>query len=113
MTGKSSVARAGQIVQQDLQRAFALAARLRQPVTLTADSTAKIYRVMDASSNVLLVRSLSRGQEYGVEAMTFFPVTVTIQPNGVSSDTIGVTLTSNGSTRHVSMTRVGLIRRTQ
>ena len=113
MSGKNSVARSAQIIQQDLQRAFTLAASLRQPVTLTADNSAKIYQVTDASSNVLLTRKLSLGQEFGVESMTFTPTTVTIQPNGVSSDTIGVTVVSRGSTRHVSMTVVGLTRRTQ
>lgn len=113
MTGKNSVARAAQVVQQDLQRAFTLAGRARKPVTLTADNSAHTYQVTDPSGNIMLTRRLSVGQEYGVETMTFNPTTLTIQPNGVSSDTLGVTLTSNGSTRYVSMTRVGLIRRTQ
>ena len=113
LTGKSSVARAAQVVQQDLQRAFALSARLRKPVTLTADNTARIYQVTDAAGSVLLTRRLAPGQDIGVQTMTFSPTTVTIQPNGVSSAAIGVTLTSNGSTRQVSMTRVGLVQRTQ
>ena len=113
MTGKDSVARSAQVVQQDLQRAFTLAGRLRKPVTLTASNSANSYTVTDPSSNVLLSRQMKIGQEYGVETMTFYPTTVTIQPYGVSSDTLGVTLVSKGSTRYVSMTRVGLIRRTQ
>jgi Tfp pilus assembly protein FimT len=113
MTGKNSVARSAQVVQQDLQRAFTLAGRLRKPVTLTADNSNHAYQVTDASSNILLTRNLGTGQEYGVETMTFYPATLIIQPNGVSSDTLGVTLVSRGSARYVSMTRVGLIRRTQ
>jgi len=113
LTRKNAVARAAQIVQQDLQRAYTLAGRLRKPVTLTADNTNHAYQVTDASNNILLSRNLGVTQEYGVETMTFSPTTLTIQPNGVSSDTLGVTLVSRGSTRYVSMTRVGLIRRTQ
>ena len=113
LTRKNAVARAAQLVQQDLQRAYTLAGRLRKPVTLTADNTNHAYQVTDASNNILLTRNLGVTQEYGVETMTFYPTTVTIQPNGVSSDTLGVTLVSRGSTRYVSMTRVGLIRRTQ
>jgi prepilin-type N-terminal cleavage/methylation domain-containing protein len=113
LTRKNAVARAAQLVQQDLQRAYTLAGRLRKPVTLTADNTNHAYQVTDASNNILLSRNLGVTQEYGVETMTFYPTTVTIQPNGVSSDTLGVTLVSRGSTRYVSMTRVGLIRRTQ
>ena len=113
MTGKNAVGRSAQVVQQDLQRAYTLAGRLRKPVTLTANNSSHAYQVTDASNNVLLSRNLATTQEYGVETMTFYPTTVTIQPNGVSSDTLGVTLVSKGSTRYVSMTRVGLIRRTQ
>jgi prepilin-type N-terminal cleavage/methylation domain-containing protein len=113
MTGKDSVARSAQIVQQDLERTFALAARARKPMTLTADNSAHTYQVTDPSSSIVLNRSLALGQEYGVETMTFYPTTITIQPTGVSSDSLGVTLISRGSTRYVSMTRVGLIRRTQ
>jgi prepilin-type N-terminal cleavage/methylation domain-containing protein len=113
MTGKNSVARSAQVVQQDLERTFTLAGRLRKPVTLTASNSLHIYQVTDPSGAVLLSRKLAVGQEYGVETMTFYPTTVTIQPTGVSSDSLGVTLTARGSTRYVSMTRVGLIRRTQ
>ena len=113
LTGKNSVSRAAMIVQQDLQRSFALAARLRKPVTLTASNSSKVYQVTDPSNNVLLVRQLTRTQEYGVETMTFSPTTLTIQPNGVSNSTITVTLTSSGSTRVVSMSSAGLVRRTQ
>jgi Tfp pilus assembly protein FimT len=113
MTGKNSVGRSAQVVQQDLQRAYTLAGRLRKPVTLTAYNSAHVYQVTDASNNVLLTRQMAVGQDYGVETMTFYPTTVTIQPSGVASDTLGVTLISRGSTRYVSMTRVGLIRRTQ
>jgi prepilin-type N-terminal cleavage/methylation domain-containing protein len=113
LTGRNSVGRAALVVRQDLQRAFALAARLRKPVTLTADNSSAIYQVTDASNNVLLVRRLSRSQEYGVETMTFAPTTLTIQPSGVASAAVIVTLTSGGSTRQVKMTAAGLIRRTQ
>ena len=114
VTARSSVSRAAIVVEQDLERAFTLAARLRQPVVLTADNASKIYQVADQSGGtVRLTRRLALGQEFGVETMSFSSNSITIQPNGVASDTLGVTLTSRGSTRHIQMTRVGLIRRSQ
>ena len=114
LTSKNSVGKAANIVQADLEQAFTLAARLRKPVILTADNGAHIYQVADqVGSTVRLTRRLKFGQEYGVETMTFSSASITIQPNGVASDSLGVTLTSRGSTRVISMTRVGLIRRVQ
>ncbi|HEY4101421.1 MAG TPA: hypothetical protein VGM20_11170 [Gemmatimonadales bacterium] len=113
-TEKSEAGRAAMVVQQDLERSFALAARLRQPMVLTADNTQHIYQVKDQTDDsVRLTRRLSLGQEFGVETMTFSNTSITIQPNGVASDTLGVTLTARNTTRHVSMTRIGLIQRTQ
>jgi len=114
LTGRSSVGKAAELVQQDLEQAFTIAARLRKPVTLTANNSSHIYQVVDQSGGtVRLTRRLGLGQEFGVEGMTFSSSSITIQPNGVASDTLGVTLTSRGSTRKISMTRVGLVRRTQ
>jgi prepilin-type N-terminal cleavage/methylation domain-containing protein len=114
LTGRSAVGKAAQVVQQDLARAFGLAARLRKPVIIQADNSQKIYQVVDESGGtVRLTRRLAVGQEFGVETMEFSSNSITIQPNGVASDTLGVTLTARGSTRHISMSLVGLIRRTQ
>ena len=114
LTARNSLGKAADVVQADLEEAFTLAARLRKPVTLKADNSSHIYQVVDQTGGaVRLTRRLVLGQEFGVETMAFSSLNITIQPNGVASDTLGVTLTSRGSTRVISMTRVGLIRRTQ
>lgn len=114
LTARSNTSRAAEVVRSDLERAFAIAARLRKPVQIVADQNAHIYQIVDQTGGtVRLTRSLALKGDIGVETMTFYPTTVTIQPNGVASDSIGVTLTSRGSTQRVSMTRVGLVRRTQ
>lgn len=114
LTGRSAVGKAAQVVQQDLARAFGLAARLRKPVIIQANNSLKIYQVVDQTGGtVRLTRRLAVGQEFGVESMEFSSTSITIQPNGVASDTLGVTLTARGSTRHISMSLVGLTRRTQ
>ncbi|HEY3934559.1 MAG TPA: prepilin-type N-terminal cleavage/methylation domain-containing protein [Gemmatimonadales bacterium] len=114
LTEKSEAGRAAMVVQQDLERTFTLAARLRKPMVLSADNTQHIYQVKDQTDDtVRLTRRLNLGQEFGVETMTFSNTSITVQPNGVASDTLGVTLVSRNTIRHVSMTRVGLIQRTQ
>ena len=114
ITARSNTSRAAELVRLDLERAFAIAARLRKPVQVIANSTTHVYQVVDQTGGtVRLSRTLAAPGEVGVETMIFYPATVTIQPNGVASDTIGVTLTSRGSTQKVSMSRVGFVRRTQ
>jgi type II secretory pathway pseudopilin PulG len=114
LTARNKASAAAEMIQRDLERAFAIAARLRKPVQIVADNSALIYRVIDASGGTVRIsRRLDGAGEFGVQTMTFSPTTVTVNPNGVASDSLAVTLTSMGATRRVSMTRVGLVRRSQ
>lgn len=114
LVARNKVSGASATVQRDLERAFSLAARLRRSVTLVADNSGKYYQVADAvGGTVRLNRNLAQSEGIGVETVTFSPTTLTIHPNGIASGPLTVTLTSHGATRVVTMTRVGLIRRSQ
>ena len=43
-------------------------------------------------------------------AVTFSRSPLEIYPNGFASDTLAITLSANGSTRTIRMTRTGLVR---
>ncbi len=114
LTARTKANEATAIVQRDLERAFAIAARLRKPVYISADNAGRYYQVKDvAGDTIRLNRRLFATDEYGVQVMTFSPTTVTVQPNGVASSALQVDLTFLGAQRQVTMTRVGLVRRTQ
>lgn len=114
ITAKEKASRASQMLQVDVERAFAIAARLRQPVRLQFINGSRSYNVRDIGSNTLrLSRSLDGTSDFSVETMTASPEIIHINPNGIADDTLNVLVTSRGTTREVSMTRVGLVRRVQ
>jgi Tfp pilus assembly protein FimT len=114
LTARDKASAAAALVQADLERAFSTAARLREAVVIEGFNSQLRYEVRDASSGeVRLTRALEVRSEYGVQTMTFSPSVVTVQPNGIASAPLTVTLTSMGATRVISMTRVGLVRRVQ
>jgi prepilin-type N-terminal cleavage/methylation domain-containing protein len=114
LTARNKADQATAIVERDLERAFAIAGRLRQSVNIVANNGGKYYQVVDASGgSVRLNRRLFTTDEYGVQTMTFSPTTVTVRPNGTSDGPLTVTLVFAGATRQITMTRVGLVRRTQ
>ena len=114
LTRKEKATRAMQLVQGDIERAFSIAARLRKPVQLVFTNSTRFYRVIDETGgSVRLTRRLDRTSEVGVDLLEARPNTITIRPNGVSSDTMNVLIMSLGTTRELSMTRVGLTRRIQ
>lgn len=114
LTARDKASEAAAMVQRDLERAFSIAARLRKPVYINTNSATRSYQVVDsATATVRLSRQFDATNEYGVQTMTFSPSTVTVQPNGVASGPLTVTMTFLGATRVVAMTRVGLVRRTQ
>lgn len=114
LTARDKASAAAGLIQTDLERAFSTAARLRKTVILTADNAAKIYQVADSGAGTVRVtRRLTETEEYGVQTMTFSPTSIRIWPNGFASSPLTVTLTSHGATRVITMTRVGLIWRSQ
>lgn len=112
LTAKEKASRAAQVLQVDIERAFAIAARLRKPVRLQFTNGSRSYDVRDLATNTLrLTRRLDGTSDFSVETMTANPAIVHINPNGIAEDTLNVVVTSRGTTREVSTTRVGLSRR--
>ncbi len=112
LTAKEKASRAAQVLQVDVERAFAIAARLRKPVRLQFTNGSRSYDVRDIGTNTLrLTRRLDGTSDFSVETMTASPAIIHINPNGIADDTLNVIVTSRGTTREISMTRVGLLRR--
>ena len=112
ITRKEKATRAVFQVQGDIERAFAIAARLRKPVRMVFTTSTRSYQVVDdVAGTVYLTQRLDRNSDVGVDAIESRPTSIKINPNGVASDTLNVEITSVNTTRQLSMTRVGLIRR--
>ena len=100
------------VVASDLQNAFAVAARQREPVTITADSTTKSYQFIDRKTgSVLRIRSFyGDTSEYRLSRLVFNPTTVDVFPSGVSSSPITVDLANGNYARKITASTAGFVR---
>jgi prepilin-type N-terminal cleavage/methylation domain-containing protein len=109
---QTRVQRAAAVIAADLQLAHTLAARQRAPVRITVQSTERIVRVHRGSSpdTVFSERRLDETSEYSLGTMVASATAITVFPNGMASGPLTLTLQAGGSSRIVSMTRVGQVR---
>jgi prepilin-type N-terminal cleavage/methylation domain-containing protein len=109
---QTRVQRAAAVIAADLQLAHTLAARQRAPVRITVQSTERIVRVHRGTlpDTVFSERRLDETSEYSLGTMVASATTVTVFPNGMASGPLTLTLHAGGSSRIVSMTRVGQVR---
>jgi prepilin-type N-terminal cleavage/methylation domain-containing protein len=109
---QTRVQRAAAVIAADLQLAHTLAARQRAPVRITVQSTERIVRVHRGTlpDTVFSERRLDETSEYSLGELVASSSTITVFPNGMASGPLTLTLQAGGSTRVVSMTRVGQVR---
>ena len=107
---------AAQAIQNDLQSAFALVGRNRQPVVVSIDKTKMQLRLMSRSgADTFRLRALGSSSEYKLEAgnltvyPTTTPTTLEIYPPGLASDSLSILIKRSGQARRVRMLRGGLV----
>lgn len=109
-----NVAAASAIVRNDLQQAFAIAARNRQPVRVSFADTA--LQITNRENTITYVRrglGVGSGLSFSPSDVSFCTTTcgatVDVFPNGWASDSLTVTITKAPYTRGVHMSRSGLV----
>lgn len=104
--------RAATVIAADLQNAFAVAARQREPVRISADAATKSYQFIDRSTgNVLRIRSFyGDTSEYRLTSLVFTPATIDVFPSGVSSTAVVVDLANGDYARRITASSAGFIR---
>jgi prepilin-type N-terminal cleavage/methylation domain-containing protein len=110
-----NVAAASAVVRNDLQQAFAIAARNRRPVRLSFADTA--LRITNRENSITYVRrglGVGGGLNLNPSDVTFCSTTcsnatVDVFPNGWASDSLTVTISKGSYTRGVHMSRSGLV----
>jgi prepilin-type N-terminal cleavage/methylation domain-containing protein len=98
---RQKVDRAASVVAADLEQAFSIGGRLRQPVRIKCDCGSKAYRVNDVLNGGALrfTRNMGPNSEYVLDSMRFTPDSATILPPGrVAATTLpfSVTICSAG-----------------
>jgi Tfp pilus assembly protein FimT len=107
------VNRASTLIAADLQNAFAVAARQREPIRVQADSVTKSYQFVDRKTGaVLRIRTFyGDTSEYKLTRLVFAPTAIDVFPNGVSSAPLTVDLSNGDYARQVTASTAGFIRR--
>ena len=106
------VVRASTAVENTLEAAFALATRNRQPVRISWSASNMQIGVTDRSGLVYYQRLGLGSDAYGLKSanVSFSRSPLEVYPNGLANDTLNITLSANGNTKHIRMTRAGLVR---
>ena len=112
MVRHNRVNRATMVITSDLQNAFAVAARQRQPVRIQADSVNRSYQFTDRKTGaVLRIRTFyGDNSEYLLNKLVFTPSTIDIFPNGVSSAALTVKLANGDYSKQINASTAGFVR---
>jgi len=103
---------AATIIVSDLQNAFAVAARQREPVRVQADATTRSYQFVDRQTGaVLRIRAFyGDTSEYRLTSLVFTPTTFDVFPTGVSSDAVKIDLANGDYARVITASTAGFVR---
>jgi prepilin-type N-terminal cleavage/methylation domain-containing protein len=106
------VNRSATVIAADLQNAFAVAARQREPIRIQADANTRSYVFVDRKTGaVLRIRTFyGDTSEYRLTSLRFTPSTIDVFPSGVSSAPLVVDLANGDYVRQVTASTAGFIR---
>lgn len=104
--------RAAMVITADLQNAFAVAARQREPVRIQADAATRSYQFVDRKSGaVLRIRTFyGDTSEYRLTTLVFNPATIDVFPSGISSSPVTITLANGDYGKTITASTAGFIR---
>jgi prepilin-type N-terminal cleavage/methylation domain-containing protein len=108
----NQVNRATTVIASDLQNAFAVAARQREPVRIQADAASRSYQFVDRKTGaVLRIRTFyGDNSEYRLSTLNFTPATLDVFPNGVSSAPLTVDLANGDYSKRIVASTAGFVR---
>jgi Tfp pilus assembly protein FimT len=109
------VNRATMVIASDMQNAFAVAARQREPVRIQADAATRSYQFTDRQSGVVLRIRTFYGDtsEYRLDQLVFNPSTIDVFPSGVSSAPLTITLANGDYNKEIKASTAGFVRVTK
>ena len=91
---RNRVAKVAAIVGSDLEQAFAIAARQRQPVRMTFSRANKTFSIVDRNTPTLVykTRSFATSGEWGLDSIQANHDNIDIMPNGLATDSTNLEL---------------------
>jgi len=112
ITRHQRVNRAATVIASDLQNAFAVAARQREPVRIQADASTRSYQFVDRKTGaVLRIRTFyGDTSEYRLSSLVFDNPTIDVFPNGVSSTPVRIDLANGDYAKVITVSTAGFVR---
>ena len=112
ITRHQRVNRAATVIAADLQNAFAVAARQRQPVRIQADAASRSYQFIDRKTGTVLRERTFYGDtsEYRLDKLVFDKPTVDVFPSGISSTPIVIDLANGDYAKRITASTAGFVR---
>ena len=91
---RNRVAKVAAIVGSDVEQAFAIAARQRQPVRMSFSRVNKTFTVVDRNTPTLVYkkRSFANSGEWGLDSIQSNHDNIDIMPNGLATDSTNLEL---------------------
>ena len=111
LMSQQRVVHAATSVQNDLEAAFQIAGRNRAPVRISWDATVMQFSITDRAGTMTFRKTNLSRQAYGFasNAISVSTTPLEVYPNGLAADTLLVTISSNGFTKKLRMSRAGLV----
>lgn len=112
LLSQQRVVHAATSIQNDLEAAFQIAGRNRKPIQISYDSAAQQFTVGDRTGSMYYRKTNLSAQAFGFSrtSVGVSKSPLQVYPNGLAEDTLLVTLSSNGITKKLYMSRTGLVR---
>ena len=106
------VNRAATVIASDLQNAFAVAARQREPVRIQADEATRSYQFVDRRTGaVLRIRTFyGDTSEYRLTMLKFDQPIIDVFPNGISSTAVKIDLANGDYSKQITASTAGFVR---
>jgi prepilin-type N-terminal cleavage/methylation domain-containing protein len=91
---RDRVAKVAAIVGSDVEQAFAIAARQRQPVRMSFSRVNKTFTIVDRNTQTLVYkkRTFTTSGEYGLDSIQANHDYIDIMPNGLATDSLHLDL---------------------
>lgn len=111
ITSHQRVGRAVNSLQNNVQAAFSLAVRNGHPVRFTWNSDSLEFQITNRAGDTTY-RDIPLGSDpynFTASNVTVSTSPLEIYPNGLANDTLLVSITADGSTRSIRVSRAGLV----
>jgi competence protein ComGD len=107
---RARVRGAANVLAGDLQYAQVMAARMRSPMVVSVNTTARTYEIADRAGTVFRTRDFGATGDYALSELAATPTSLQVFPNALAAQSATYILGVEGYRRRVTFSRAGQIR---